>query len=233
MSLTWNRWWMRFKDLPSFWPFCLCCFLLSLSCDRATHQPSYSLSREELKNWRVTFLKDSLFQISPVNPVSSLATALGFLAYQFRVLLRRIKKQCFYLLSVSNWIELNCAVRPTRSIFFLSFNFIIFSEDSKLADNKSLLDLHSVYIQPCKSFTRTPWHRQFVSNPVINFSTVINKPKLTTLTLNSLLYFRIMAYTYNLLKSSGDFLLWGKTNTITLVENIETVCVIVILTVWE
>lgn len=42
-----------------------------------------------------------------------------------------------------------------------------------------------------------------------------------------------MAYTYNLLKSSGDFLLWGKTNTITLVENIETVCVIVILTVWE
>ena len=57
--------------------------------------------------------------------------------------------------------------------------------------------------------------------------------KINNLNFEFSIIFPHLVYIYNLLKSSGDFLLWGKTNAITLVENIETVFVIVILTVWE
>ena len=161
MSLTWNQWWMRLKDSPLFWPFSLCCFPLLLSCDRATCQPSYSLSREELKNLRFTFLKDSLFQISLVNPVSSLAIALGLQAYQFRFLLRSMKKQCF--------LNLPCVgfkIKWTELHFDHDVQFHHLLKDSKL---RQIIKAYLIYTQctfnPASPYTDTMTQQQFLSEP--------------------------------------------------------------------
>ena len=64
-----------------------------------------------------------------------------------------MKKQYFYLLSVSKGNELTNAFHH----HFIPFQFYqILSGNPKLADNKSSLGLHSVYIHLDQLFTRTP-----------------------------------------------------------------------------